>query len=135
MNLTNDKPVHYLSASDLYNINDTVMNGHVYVRDIHMLYSAAQRPALRIFGEEQFPRIVDKAAALMHSLAYHHLFADGNKRSAILATRQFLQLNGYHLQVEDTATWQDYLLEIAQGEHEPAEIAHFLESYLTPTGS
>ena len=39
-------------------------------------------------------------AALLPSLAYHHLFVDGNKRSAVRAVTYFLALNGYDI------TWQ-----------------------------
>ncbi len=106
--------VVYLTASDLYNLNDLVTEGHTFVRDVHLLHSAAVRPALVVFGEAQFPTLTDKAAALLHSLAYHHLFADGNKRTAALAVEQFLALNGARI------TWTEvekraFLLEVAQG--------------------
>src|SRR4051794_20083854 len=95
MNSENDKPVRYLTASDLYNINVDITDGNTLVRDMHLLNSAARRPAIALFGQEQFPTILDKASALLHSLAYHHLFVDGNKRTAVRAVTLFLELNGY----------------------------------------
>ena len=127
--MSSDKPIRYLTASDLYNINDTVMDGHTFVRDLHLLDSAAKRPALMLFGEAQFPTIVDKAAALLHSLAYHHLFADGNKRTALLAVTEFMRLNGYRLTWDD-ATQYALLLEIAQGQHDVPQIAERLAGYV-----
>src|SRR5688572_15827723 len=93
MNLSDNRRIEYLTASDLYNLNDEVTGGHTYVRDVHLLNSAAKRPAIVVFGEEQFPTLIDKAAALLHSLAYHHLFADGNKRTALRAVTLFLEKN------------------------------------------
>jgi death-on-curing protein len=131
MNSTADKPVQYLSASDLYNINNTIMDGNTLVRDMHLLHSAAMRPAISVFGEPQFPTLLDKAATLLHSLAYHHLFVDGNKRTAVEAVTIFLKLNGHEI------TWNfdteyPYILEVAQGQHEIPEIAEWLVKYVRP---
>lgn len=129
MSLNDNKPVRYLSASDLYNLNDEITGGHTFVRDLHLLDSAAARPAMVVFGEVQFPTLVDKAAALLHSLAYHHLFADGNKRTALRAVTLFLFVNGCRL-TWDNATQRDLLLEIAQGKYDVAQIAERLAPYM-----
>lgn len=135
MNSPNDKdrPVRYLTVSDLYNINFTVTGGDTFVRDIHLLESAAKRPSLVLFGQPQFPTIIDKAAALMHSLAYHHLFADGNKRTAVRATAYFLELNGY------TPTWDEdeaeaFVLGVAQQEQQVGDIVTWLAAHVVGTG-
>lgn len=131
MNSPADKPIRYLTYSDLYNINHTVTNGDTFVRDMHLLESAVKRPALKVFGEQQFPTLLDKAAALIHSLAYHHLFADGNKRTAVQAVTLFLEWNGYEV------TWKydteyPFILEVAQGKHDVEAIAAWLASYVRP---
>jgi death-on-curing protein len=131
MSLNDDKPIFYLSASDLYNLNDEVTGGHTHVRDVHLLHSAAARPALTLFGEEQFPSLTDKAAALLHSLAYHHLFADGNKRTALRAVTLFLQVNGYTLTWDNTTEYE-FILEIAQGKYDAAQVAARLAQYVRP---
>jgi death on curing protein len=129
MNSANDKPVRYLTASDLYNINSEVTGGNTLVRDMHLLNSAARRPAITLFGQTQFPTVIDKAAALLHSLAYHHLFVDGNKRTAVRAVALFLELNGYEV------TWDfdrqyPFVLEVAQGKHDVPGIAEWLEQHV-----
>lgn len=131
MNSPDDKSIRYLTASDIYNINDTITHGHTFVRDVNMLNYAVRRPKLEMFGEVQFPTLVDKAAALLHSLAHHHLFADGNKRTATLAVTLFLQVNGYRLTWDDAAQ-QAFVLEIAQGKYDAAQIARQLAQYVEP---
>ena len=129
MNSASDKPVRYLTVSDLYNINNDVMNGDTMVRDLHLLNSAARRPAISLFGQSQFPTLLDKAAALLHSLAYHHLFVDGNKRTAVRAVTHFLEINGYLITWDFEAEYP-FVLEVAQGQHEVPEIAAWLARYV-----
>lgn len=125
------RPVRYLNALDLYNINAEITGGDTHVRDVHLLKSAASRPMIVLFGEPQFPTLVDKAAALLHSLAYHHLFADGNKRTAVTAVERFLALNGYEVTWEKD-TQYPFVLEVAQGHYDPAAIAEWLALYIRP---
>lgn len=129
MNSKNGESIIYLTVNDLYNINEDVNNGIVFVRDHHLLQSAVRRPAIRIFGEEQFPTLLDKAAALMHSLAYHHLFADGNKRTALRAVEQFLQANGAVV-VWEADEAADFVLSVARGEQEIGEISDWLADHI-----
>jgi death-on-curing protein len=117
------KSITYLTANDLYNINEEVTGALPFVRDRHLLLSAARRPMLQLFGQEQFPTLLDKAAALLESLARHHLFVDGNKRTAIRAVTMFLEANDIR------PNWQaqdeyDFVLSVAKGEQElPAIVA------------
>jgi death-on-curing protein len=131
MNSQNDKhpdPEHILSANDLYNINSEVTGLAPFVRDHQLLRSAVRRPYLIVFGEAQFPTIIDKAAATMHSLAAHHLFADGNKRTAARATQLFLEANGFQ------PTWTGneitaFVLRIAKGEIEVEDVATWIAEH------
>jgi len=134
MNWKTAEPIRYLTASDLYNINVEVTNGDTLVRDLHLLNSAALRPTLMLFGEAQFPTLLDKAAALIESLAYHHLFIDGNKRTAVRAVTMFLNMNDYRV------TWKSedeyaFFLEVAQGKHDVSQIATWLAKYVQPADS
>jgi death-on-curing protein len=71
------------------------------VRDLGLLDSARHRPRASFFGQEAYPALGGKAAALMHSLAGNHALVDGNKRLALLATVVFLRINGYVLDLTD----------------------------------
>lgn len=127
--MRDNNPIRTLTASNLYNLNDEVTAGHTFVRDLHLLQSAAARPSLVLFGEPQFPTLIDKAASLLHSLAYHHLFADGNKRTAARAVSLFLQINGHRL-TWDERTQYDFILEIAQGKLDVPQIAERLSAWI-----
>ncbi|EEU21340.2 type II toxin-antitoxin system death-on-curing family toxin [Lactobacillus mulieris] len=50
------------------------------------------------FGQELYPSIWEKAAFIMQKITKKHIFGDGNKRTALLATVFFLYENGYKWQ-------------------------------------
>ncbi len=66
----------------------------VTVVDYGLLESALARPRTCVFGEDAYPSIFEKAAALLESLARNRALFDGNKRCAWMATVLFLGLNG-----------------------------------------
>src|ERR1700734_4272937 len=88
----------YLSLEDLLDLVNTLGAGPV--RDLGLLDSACHRPQASFFGQEAYPALTGKAAALMHSLAGNHALVDGNKRLALLATVVFLRINGYRLELK-----------------------------------
>jgi death-on-curing protein len=71
------------------------------VRDEGLLESALARPQqLHAYGDPA-PDLADLAAALAYGLARNHPFVDGNKRTAHVAYRTFLALNGADLVAPD----------------------------------
>jgi death-on-curing family protein len=75
-------------------------------RDRRLVESAANRPFQSAFGEDAYPNMIEKAAALFHSLIANHCFHNGNKRTAVLALDAFLAANGLLLRLNDTETYQ-----------------------------
>ena len=73
------------------------------MRDPGLLESALARPQASAFGEDAYPDLFMKAAALCQSIDHNQSLIDGNKRLAWLATKVFLAINGYAL----TATADD----------------------------
>ena len=119
----------FLSAADVYSINERVLGKRPTVINRHLLRVAVSRPYTRMFGQEAYPTLVDKAAALLHSLAHDHLFADGNKRTARLAVQRFLHLHG------GAVTWTDeqaytLILEIAKGDCDVKAVAESLAEFV-----
>jgi death on curing protein len=70
------------------------------VRDFALLHSAVERPKATYGGQDLYPTVILKAAALLQSLCMNHPFSDGNKRTAWAATHKFLWDNGYHLKAK-----------------------------------
>lgn len=129
MNSQTDKPLRILSAVDLHNINEEVTQRVSMVRDHQVLQATVKRPYLILFGEEQFPTIIDKASATLYGIAAHHVFGDGNKRTAIRATELFLEANGYRVIWEQEIV-REYVLKIAQGHIEIEEVAEWLAQFV-----
>ena len=125
MNSPAAKGVRYLTAEDLINLNAAITSDPM-IRDVHLLHSAVRRPKLMLFGEPQFPTLADKAAALLESLAYHHLFVDGNKRTAVQAVALFLECNGARFRY-DAGQDADFVLAVARGDQTVEAIAAWIE--------
>jgi death on curing protein len=112
--------VEYLDLEDLLSLLRVLGAGPV--ADLGLLDSAAGRPRASAFGEEAYPTLTLKAAALLHSLARNHPLVDGNKRLAWLATVVFLDLNGHAPDLGDDAAF-DLVMDVAAGGPDVDEIA------------
>ena len=99
------------------------------LRDLGLLESAAARPQASFSGEEMDPDLVQKAAALMESLALNHPFVDGNKRTAITSAALFLQQNGRLLQTTNEEL-ERFTLRVVNERPSLAEIASWFQSRL-----
>ena len=101
--------------------------GATEIRDHNLLLSAINRPFQTFAGNELYPGPYEKAAALGESLIINHPFADGNKRTAMLAMLAFLLENN----IEVVASNDDlyiFVLKMATGENRYQEIVDWLKS-------
>lgn len=71
--------------------------GLIGVRDFGALESAIAQPYMTFGGNELYPSLAEKAAALGFSLIQNHPFVDGNKRTGHAAMAMFLAINGYKI--------------------------------------
>lgn len=123
--------INYLTPADIYAIAEEAIGRQPRVRDRHLLRAGAARPMLAAFGADAYPTVLDKAAALLHALAAHHLFYDGNKRTATLATTRFLAANGMQPAWDDDTIYR-FVLEVAQNMHDIPAIADWLAAHTRP---
>lgn len=65
------------------------------IRDFTLMHSALERCKATYAGEDLYPTLFEKAAALLHSMTMNHPFLDGNKRTAYEIMKRFLYSNGY----------------------------------------
>ena len=115
--------VEYLDLEDVLEMVRTLSIGPV--RDIGLLDSAVNRPRSSAFGEDAYPSLSLKAAALLHSMTKNHALVDGNKRLAWLSTVVFCDLNGFAPRLTDDEAFQ-LVWDIASSEVDVALIAERL---------
>ncbi len=87
----------FLTVQDALEIAELTLGGRPRVRDFGDLNRALARPRERQDGQDAYPGIWDKAAALMESLGHSYALIDGNKRLTWNATWVFLGINGHPL--------------------------------------
>lgn len=103
------------------------------MRDEGLLESALARPQqLHAYGDPA-PDLADLAAALAHGLARNHPFVDGNKRTAHVAYRTFLVLNGAELVATDEEKYVA-MMALAEGKLAEREFAAWLRERLRMPG-
>lgn len=121
----------YLSFEDLIDINAEILGGSSALRDAGLLESAAARPMASAFGEDAYPTLLEKAAALLHSLVLNHPFVDGNKRTATIALITFLAENNLKV-TWDRAEALEFIIAVAEGKHDVSAIAAWLAANTAP---
>jgi death-on-curing protein len=105
----------YLELDDLIAAADTAVGGTAEIRDVGLLQAAAARPRATAFGDDAYPSLDEKAAALLHSLVTGHPLVDGNKRLGWVALRLFYALNDADIGPGPTDTF-DLVVAVASGD-------------------
>jgi death-on-curing protein len=124
----------WIDATDAVIMHDRELamhGGSAGVRDNGLLESALARPKNHWAYAESEPSLVVLAAALAFGISSNHPFVDGNKRTALVASFTFLDVNG----LEVTATQEDAYLTIlglAAGEVSEEELAAWFERNTQP---
>ncbi len=96
------------------------------VRDVGLLVSTVGRPQATVFGEDAYPSVGLKAAALLQSVAANHALVDGNKRLAWLSTVVFLDIKGCEPDLSDDEAY-DLVVEVSAGMSDVSVIASRLK--------
>jgi death-on-curing protein len=118
--------VEYLDVEDLVELARLLLGHPPPIRDIGLLGSAAARPQTTVFGEDAYPDIWTKAAALLQSVVKNHPLIDGNKRLGWLSTAVFLDLNGVATQHATDDDVYEFVVGIAAGANTVEQIAKCL---------
>jgi death on curing protein len=112
--------VEYLTLEDLLGLVRRLGLGPV--RDLGLLDAAVARPQSSAFGEDAYPTVQLKGAALLHSILTNHALGDGNRRLGWLATTVFLDMNGEPVDLGDDDAFQ-LVVDVAEGRIGVEEIA------------
>jgi len=109
-------PVEFLDLDDVVGLAIALLGDPAPIGEIGLLGSAVARPQTTAFGEDAYPDIWTKAAALLHSIVKNHALVDGNKRLGWLATAVFLEINGIEISKASNDNVYDLVIEVAAGQ-------------------
>ncbi len=102
------------------------------VKDVGLLGAALARPESTVFGQDAYPTIWMKAAALFDSLIKNHPMFDGNKRTAWISVNIFLALNNQKLRSDQDSAF-DLILGVAKKQLDLDDAAKWFDSHSAPT--
>ncbi len=99
------------------------------MRDLTLLESSIAQPQIAFGGDDLYPTLSKKAAALCYSIIQNHPFIDGNKRVGHAAMEVFLILNGFEIQasIDDQAY---LILGIASGNISREKLIRWLNEHI-----
>jgi death on curing protein len=110
--------IEYLSVAQILQLHAFQIarfGGAQGLRDRGALVAAVARPQLTFGGDDLYPDLAAKAAALIHSLVQNHPFVDGNKRVGAHAGLVFVRVNGFRLGISP-AELTETVMAVARGE-------------------
>jgi death-on-curing protein len=113
----------YLTPEDLVHLAVLLLGDPPPIRDLGLFGAATARPQTTLFGEDAYPDVWTKAAALLQSIVKNHPLVDGNKRLGWLATAVFLELNGVSAMRATNDDVYDLIVGVAAGQDSIDQIA------------
>lgn len=129
--------IEYLDLKKVLELHQTAIaqsGGTPGLRDRGLLESAVAQPQMTFGGNDLFPTVADKAAALGFSLISNHPFVDANKRVGHAALETFLVLNGWQLNAS-VDEQEQVILSVANGSVARQQFAEWVNSHLQPMAS
>lgn len=124
--------MRFLTVAEIIELHQRVIlqsGGSYGVRDLGMVESAVAQPQMAFAGQDLYPTLEEKAAALCFSLVMNHPFVDGNKRIGHAAMETFLVMNGHHIEAEIDESEQ-VILRLAAGEMRRSEFARWVTEHV-----
>jgi len=112
--LAAERPVEFLDLDDLLDLARILLGDSPPIRDVGLLASAVARPQTTVGGEDAYPTIWLKAAALLQSVVGNHALVDGNKRLGWLSAAVFLEVNDVSVAAASNDDVYTLVMEVAQ---------------------
>lgn len=123
-----NRPVEFLGLEDLIGLATRLLGDPPLIRDVGLLGAAASRPQTTAFGEDAYPDLWTKAAALLQSIIKNHPLVDGSKRLGWLATAVFLHLNDVPVERAGNDDVYKLIMAVAGGDADIEAIARALRT-------
>ena len=111
----------------LHELSIITYGGSQGIRDQGLMESAIARPYQTFGGEDLYPTVFEKAAALTESIIINHPFIDGNKRTGFLAMLIILEIGNLKITASNDATY-NFTIQISTGEIKFEEIVIWLKN-------
>lgn len=108
--------------------------GAVGIRDQTVLESALARPYATFGGEDLLPDPLQKAAAILESMAINHPFVDGNKRTAWVLMLIILSDYDLDVTIDEDARYQ-LVIDVASGQLRFEGIVEWLRGHTARIGA
>ena len=105
----------HLTTDEALHVARRTLGADYAIRDVGLLEAAVARPAASVGGNDAYPTLVEKAAALVHSAVRNHALVDGNKRLGLMLLVVFVGVNGVRLHASNDQAY-DFIVAIAEGE-------------------
>jgi death on curing protein len=131
--------IKYLTEQQVYFLNTHQINLYSPreqkgIKDGNLLNSAVNRPKQSVLGQDAYPTVYEKGAALFESIAKNHAFHNANKRTAFASLYMFLRQNGFKISV-DPAEAEDFTVRMVAQKIPPItfeEIVAWVKEYTHP---
>ncbi len=124
--------IEFLTLDDVLELHEEmirVTGGKYGIKDSGLLDSALAQPQMTFGGEDFYPTLAEKAAALAFSLIQNHPFNDGNKRTGHAAMVLFLDINGYDF-ADSLDEQERVILAVAASEMEREEFTEWVKAHV-----
>lgn len=123
----------FLSVQEVIAINLAMIQRYspgeqVGVKEPGLLELAVLRPQSSAFGNDAYPSIFEKAAALFESLGQNHPFHNANKRTAFTALLIFLRYNGLYFKM-DSQKAEDFTVDMVNHKYEFQALASIIQAH------
>jgi death-on-curing protein len=126
--------MRYLTMGEVVALHQKLIattGGAAGIRDLGGLESSLAQPRASFGGDDLYPGVIEKAAALGFSIVMGHPFVDGNKRTGHAAMETFLVLNGYELGAP-VDEQERVMLQLAAGELARSQFVDWVRSRAMP---
>ncbi|MEW6529298.1 MAG: type II toxin-antitoxin system death-on-curing family toxin [Thermodesulfobacteriota bacterium] len=126
--------MRFLTLEEVLQIHQSVIEqtgGAHGVVGLGLLESALGQCRTSFEGQDLYPSLAEKAAALCFSIVQNHPFVDGNKRTGHAAMEVFLVLNNHELLV-GTDEAEKAVLHLASGQMKRGQFTRWIRDHIKP---
>lgn len=100
------------------------------LRDLGALEAALNRPFATFDGNDLYPTVEEKAAAIIESILINHPFIDGNKRTGFALMRIILRRQAKMINATEDIKY-NFVIQAAEGKLNTAQITDWIQNHVT----